>query len=460
MGIRRQVVFALTLACACSDSGDAGTTDAMRSAVDAALVDAPGAQADAPGSGADAAPFDPGPEPTAPMNPRPGEVTIIQLDLPAGIAPPKLGEAAIIVGPDGTIVLLDVGNNNHDDEVYNAVVELNTQHLTVARGFPRDRQAEEVDWVVITHFHGDHAGGFEDLLVTNSDTLTVTRGVVHRGYTDLGAAMNEADFGEVCTAMRGTLAALDVPLCDSATVAPCNTAMATTPHPATECAGLFLGDLSDSTDDSAGAPTYLPLGGGARMTLVAASGHVSNGSTAVKGPTFGQTDGNQENARSIAGVISHGGFRYHFGGDMTGSGADDTEPDVESHLVATAGSSFYGALGVDVVHVHHHARRTSSNATFVDAMAPKDGRARNAIAGINAAHINSPHQETLDAWGDDNRLGGGRIWATTVTATGGSHAQLVNADGPVILQTIQAGRGYRVQAAGDTLFSLAFPSLR
>ena len=32
-------------------------------------------------------------------------------------------------------------------------------------------------------------------------------------------------------------------------------------------------------------------------------------------------------------IIEHGPFRYHWGGDLTGSG-DAGEPDVESHLVS------------------------------------------------------------------------------------------------------------------------------
>lgn len=423
-------------------------------AIDVATLDG-GAQ-DVAVPPVDAMVFDPGPEPTVPITPVVGEVTIIQLDVTSTI--PALGEAAIIVGPDGTVVLLDIGNASHDDDVRAALTDLNTNHLTPANGFTA-RTPLQVEWIVITHMHGDHVGGFDDLLVDTAEPAQVTRGIVHRGFVDIGPALNDGDYEVMCAAMRGTYAGVDYPLCESAVAPSCTFGDLSDVHAANGCPGLHVGDLDDPGDDGAGAPTYIDLGDGARLTIVAANAHVSNGTTAVAAPAFGHTDSNEENARSLAGIISHGDFRYHFGGDMTGAGTA-TEPDIESHLVATAGPTFYGALGVDVAHLHHHVRNTSSNATLVGALAPNDGLSRNAIGGISEAHFNSPHAETLQAWGDANRLGEGRIWITRGATGGDTHPALVVANGHVILQTIQLGLGYRVQAAGAALFSLPFESVR
>ncbi len=432
-----------------SDAATAPTPDALASPRDARVTDAQPAT--------DAAAFDPGPEPTTVIQPKPGELTIIQLDLPPGLTF-RLGEAAIIVGPDGTIALLDMGNSVHDDEVRAAVIDLNTNRLTPANGFPA-RDERQVDWVIVTHVHGDHVGAFEKLFVNTSVPLDVRRGIVHRGFVDLGAGMNTGDYDAFCAGMRGTYASVDVPLCETTAMAPCSFGALAGAYEATGCPGLHVGDLSTAADDSAGAPSFIDLGGGARITLVAANGHVSNGTDAIAAAAFGHDDSNEENARSLAGIISFGSFRYHFGGDMTGSGATG-QPDVESHLVTTAGATFYGARGVDMAHTHHHARRTSSNATLVNALAPEDGRSRNAIAGINAAHLNSPHAQVLAAWADNGRLGDGYFWVTKVATGGDTHARLIDADGPVVLQTVQGGRGYRVQAAGATLQSHAFQSVR
>ena len=57
----------------------------------------------------------------------------------------SLGESTLVVGPDGTTVLIDVGNDAHDDEVTEAL----------AGRIP--------DVTVITHLDADHVGGLSDL---------------------------------------------------------------------------------------------------------------------------------------------------------------------------------------------------------------------------------------------------------------------------------------------------------
>lgn len=452
IGLGAAMVVASTIGCGAQVG--AAPDAASELAVDAAdHGDARPALADA-AAPADAAVFDPGPEPTDVIRPAAGELTIIQLALPAGITV-RMGEAALIVGPDGTLVLLDVGNSNHDDEVRAAVRELNTLYLTPERGFAA-RAPLQVEWVVITHVHGDHAGAFRDLFVATDEPLEVVHGVVHRGLVDLGGGMNTNDYQELCGGLRGALADREIALCSADEAAPCDFAALGHPHVASACDGLFAGDLSVGGDD--GAPSFIELGGGARITLIGANGYASDGERAVATSPFGHDTGDEENARSVVGIVEHGDFRYHFGGDLHGRASDG--PDTESHLVAIAGPAYYDSLGVDVIHAHHHARRTSSNATFVGAAAPADGRSRNVVAGINAAHLGSPFPEVLEAWGGGGRLADGGIWVTEVTAGGATSDELVIADGPVIVQTIQAGLGYRVQAAGLALTSRAFRSVR
>lgn len=400
--------------------------------------------------GSSDASLDAGPTPTAPLLPIPGELTIFQLDLPAGVTF-RLGEAAILVGPAGSVALLDVGNSNHDDEVRARVAQLNQ-----ARGRP----AGQVEWIVLTHFHGDHIGAMEGLF-TGNDPLTVTRGVVHRGLVDLGEAMNTGDYAQICGLLRGPLAAVDRPLCTSVVNPPCTFSAGDDPAVANDCPGLRAGDLLDPSDDALGLPASFELDG-VQISLSAANAwlHDGNGTSAL--PAFGHNDSNEENARSLVGQIAYGGFRYHFGGDLTGSG-DPGEPDVESPWANTVAPTLYGSDGVDVTHVHHHARRTSSNANLVTALCPLDGRARNVIAGINAVYVGSPYAEVLDAFTMGGRLGRGAFWVTEVAAGSANPAaypDLVVSDGEVIVQTFGAGAGYWVQAAGPSLAARAFTALR
>ncbi|WP_086934094.1 MBL fold metallo-hydrolase [Agarilytica rhodophyticola] len=402
------------------------------------------------------APFDPGPEPREAIRPIPGELSFFQLPL-TGFA---LGEAGVIVGPDGTIALLDLGNFTHDDIVRDFVRDLNTNELTPARGYSRQRGELEVDWIIITHFHADHSGAYSRLMNSSrqSENLNVTKGVVHRGFTDLGSGITESNFLAVCNSLRGRHASLNYPACTSDLQAPCDVDSARQIYPATRCDGLFIGDLENPNDNNAGLPSKIELGEGAKITLIASSNHVSNGGRAIKGQSFGVDDNGYENARSLVGLITFGGFHYHFGGDLTGSGRRG-DPDVETHLVNVAGPTFWGPLGVDVTHLHHHARNTSSNDTFVDAVAPNDGRSRNAVAGISRGHFGSPQRRTVRRWLDDDRLGEGRMWATQRSGSS-RHSRLTTANGLVIVQTIQKGRGYWVQAAGNSITSQAYQSLR
>lgn len=396
--------------------------------------------------------FDAGLAPAARLEPVPGELMITQLDLPPGLTA-RIGESALLVGPNGTTVLIDVGNSTHADEVRTAVKTLNTTWLTPARGFAA-RGALDVDFVIITHFHGDHVGSFEKLL-TGSEPLNIKQGVVHRGWVDVGSAVNEADFEFLCTTLSSSLAAKDLGLCTGATRAPCTNFGGN--HPATKCDGLLRGDLSRKDDDDGKTPSFIDLGDGARLDLLAVNGFVLAGNTPSAVPAFGHEDTNEENARSIAGIVSHGAFRYHFAGDMTGTG-QTTEPDVESALVTKVASA-YGSVGVDVAHANHHARRTSSNASFVAKLAPKDGRSRNVVAGINSAYLGSPYAEVLSGWADSDRLGDGSFWITGSTIGGASHPKLVNAEGEIIVSTVQKGDGYWIQAV-KALTSRAFPSVR
>jgi hypothetical protein len=368
----------------------------------------------------------------------------------------RLGEAGILVGPDGTLVVVDTGSGAHDGDVREAVRSLNTTALTPANGFAA-RGALQVEWLVLTHFHGDHVGGAADLL-TGGEPLDVRHGVVHRGFTDLGAGVNQDDVQALCEVLRGDLADVDVPLCAGAADPPCDPAAWNGAYPATACDGLLRGDLGDPADDGAGEPTHLDLGGGAWLTLVAAGAFFSDGSDAWAAPSFGVDEDNEENARSVVGIVSHGAFRMHLGGDLTGSGTAD-EPDVESVLADVSGLPFYGPTGVDVIRVHHHARDTSSNAAFVALTAPADGLSRNAIASINAAYLGSPEADVLAAWLAGGRLGEGWFWVTGTAAGGASDPALIDAQGPVIVRTVQGGRGYWIQAAGDALRSEAYRSV-
>ncbi len=368
--------------------------------------------------------------------PVPGELFYAQIGL-GGFA---LGESAIVVGPTGTILLVDVGNDSHDDDVGEVLGDL-IGHLAATDGFDHEGAAA-IDHVLITHFHADHGDGVEDLL----GAFELRGRVLYRGRYDITEAANGGTVGKLCGVLSAYPGA-ELALCTGPEAAPCDSADWNQTFPSSGCPGLDAGDLEGP--GGAGS-AFLPLGGEALLRVVAVNGVIGDASfEAEVGPML-TSDSNGENARSLVGVLEHGSFRMLLQGDLTGGGSDTD--DVESFYAPRLASvSDLGGLGVDVLHAGHHGRDTSSNETWADALLPRDGRARNVVMGISTAHLGSPHAVVLDTLLGGDRLSGGSAWTTRVAAGGASTAGLVDADGGLVLvRTFDGGDGYFVQAVdGD-----------
>ena len=187
------------------------------------------------------------------------EVTIALLDLPMGVTS-RHGEAPLIIGSDGSIGLLDIVNSNHDDQLRDVIRFVNQERLTSERGFETGG-ALQVEWMLLTHYHGDHIGAFDDLPIDTDETLTGVRAVAHRGFVGLGDGMNEGDFEALCEGLRGSDGPPFVALCRTEEEAPCQAQDRSHPFRATSCPGLFAGDLFDSDDNSDHEVAFIPLGG-------------------------------------------------------------------------------------------------------------------------------------------------------------------------------------------------------
>jgi len=397
------------------------------------------------------------PTPAGRLDPVPGEVSIHVLDLPVGIAPPRMGIALVVIGPDGSVALLDIGNKGQAKAIREHVESLNTTWLTPARGYPA-RTVRQVEWVVLGHDHADHLGSFEELLL-EKNALEVTRGIVHRGHVDLGPGANLDRWQTVCQGLASTWKHRDVPLCHAAMTPACGPKPPTAP--AIDCPGLRGGDLGTAQDDAAGKPGFLELGGGARLTVLAANAWLRSPGATVSPAACGHQETNEENARSLVLWLEHGRFRALLGGDLSGSGQPG-EPDIETPLLQAAGPWLLPA-GADVTMAHHHGRKTSSNAGFVAAMAPADGLDRNVFAALNEVYLASPHEEVVQRWTAKDRLGKGRFWLPR-RAVGGAKPvdfpALVVADGELRLRTDHKGAAYHLQAWGKVAQTRTFASVR
>jgi beta-lactamase superfamily II metal-dependent hydrolase len=85
-----------------------------------------------------------------------------------GLRGPVPGESTLVALPDGSTLLIDVGNDSHD-------------------GWIRDRLDGPVDYLLLTHSHEDHAGGLADLVDVLADAVRIEE----LGTRDIGGATLE-----------------------------------------------------------------------------------------------------------------------------------------------------------------------------------------------------------------------------------------------------------------------------
>jgi beta-lactamase superfamily II metal-dependent hydrolase len=66
------------------------------------------------------------------------------------------GDGTIIIGPNGTVIVVDCGPNRSGDDVAREL---------------RDRRIQHVDHLIITHWHIDHYGGVDDMINSGVEVL-------------------------------------------------------------------------------------------------------------------------------------------------------------------------------------------------------------------------------------------------------------------------------------------------
>ena len=224
------------------------------------------------------------------------------------------GQSTFIKGPTGTTVLLEAGNTGKGTA--EVVPYLQSIGHAPSAGF---------DYTVVGHQHCDHAGGMDEVINAGYNVRT-------RNY------YNGSTYTSSC-------------------IDGWNAASATT---------------------TAGAPvamtpgTVIDLGGGAKITCIAAKGKIIGGGT---------TSASNENDLSIALLLEYGGFDYFWASDL-GGGSDDsactgrstTQINVETPVMQaiSPGGAFpmISTGGIDLLHVSHHGSESSTNNDLMDYSVP------------------------------------------------------------------------------------------
>ncbi len=349
-----------------------------------------------------------------------GELVIEQI----GLTGEAIGEAALVVGPDGTTVLIDVGNDCHADLVIEAL--------------ERHAAGTEVDHVLLTHYHADHIGGFDELFEFSLDgdraPVSVREQVLTRGMVDIGAGgANRRELESVCTWADAHADRFGA-LCEGDT-APCGASAPGGPWLASSCPGL------------GGALASIPLGEGASLTVFAVSGWAPDeeGFVSRIHDVDDRLDDPGENGRSMVGVIRHGDFAMVFGGDLTGGGKDT--PDVEAAVVASAEREGHPVPpgGVDVVKLNHHGIDSSTGEAWLEWLLPGDGQIRHALVGASSAYLSAPAPAVVER--TVPRLGGGSIWVTRRGSVGSRDERVRVARGSVLIRVAPDGASYAIELA-------------
>ena len=214
--------------------------------------------------------------------------------------------------PQGmTVVLADVGQGDGvvirapDGTVHVVDAGPNGQGSATILPLIQSLQPSGYGYTVCSHFHADHLGGLDTVLAALPFHTALDRGSVSTPTT--------ASFNSYVSAAAQRRQAVQV-----------------------------------------GA--VYQLGGGARMTCIAANGQIRGGG--FVNPAMAQ----EENARSVVLRLDYGDFSMWLGGDVTGGG--NSTANVETQAAFACGD-------VDVYKLNHHGSNTSSGTTFLSVLDPE-----------------------------------------------------------------------------------------
>ena len=298
-----------------------------------------------------------------------GEVEIVNIRV-------GQGDATLILGPevngDRVVVLVDAGDlpNRPGGRIVGAVLS--------------KRGIQEVDFMIVTHYDADHIGGIASGSVHGRSFLLGPN-------TEPGAVGDDDGDGDDGW-LGNTPFFLPDPdelgLDDDVNVlkfvdrgdtsTPSSQAFAKYQGMAEAHQGRRESLTTQSDIDS----FEIDLGDGAKLICVAGNGFVRDRGSRV-------SNVNTENERSLAFLLSFGGFHYLIGGDLIGQphGSEDAriEKEVGEFLVNQG-------IEIDVLHANHHGANNGSEKDFLELIDPE-------IAIISAGNGNShghPHNDVLD----------------------------------------------------------------
>jgi beta-lactamase superfamily II metal-dependent hydrolase len=325
------------------------------------------------------------------------------------------GDASLIVGPDGTSIMIDAGAVSPDgpftlDLKPNETKRPGEWIARYAARRLRDTGSSELDYLLVTHIHPDHIDGVSDVAARLSIGVILDRGAPNYANVDIRTAafaQNYIRFIQARLAAGGRVARF-----------------------------------------RAGTDSQIRLAKDARafanfnVRNIAVNGEVWTGrgdeSRQLLPRILKPEDVPDENVYSAALRLTYGEFAYFIAGDLTSNTFDGDLPwrDVESLAAQIAGP-------VDVAVAAHHGLLDSTGANVVRALRPR-------VWVIDVWHVSHPSMSTLERLFSQRLYPGRRdVFATGLSGANGLvnerlTKRLSSSAGHVIIRVAPGGGSYRV----------------
>ena len=263
----------------------------------------------------------------------PPKLTILHFDV-------NVGDATLIISPDGHAVLIDCGDEGRG---VNPVMELLDR-------WKASGHIAQLDYTIATHYDADHIGGFPELFAAGwyPELQAIDRGDV------MLPRFSREDLND--TFSVGALDTLEQ-------LAPWGTAPEKyCKKPVSEQFARYILTAQRGGKRTAAEPGMtLTLDHDIRLTVLAVNGRDIDGdSVEIFFP--GRLDNCAMNDLSVAVLLEYGDFRYLVAGDLTGV-REDKVADVEELIIDDA-------KDVDVYQLNHHGSSSSSSLDFLQSIHP------------------------------------------------------------------------------------------
>ncbi|MGQ7247256.1 ComEC/Rec2 family competence protein [Halomonas sp. V046] len=259
-----------------------------------------------------------------------GDLRILHFDV-------GMGDAALIFDTDSRrSLLIDAGNRGYGRRVVAPALQ--------ALGI------ERLSYFLASHYDADHIGGFDELVEAGIgvDVVLEREGELRPDVRTPTGRLSQ--YGEYLKAA--------------------------------EAAGAVPASLAPGC----GTDKAIDLGQRTLVEVVASGGGYlvsEQGGCTIRRHAIGD---DEENALSVALVVTHGAFRYFTGGDLTGGG--QRTPPMESLVAPWVGD-------IDVLRLNHHGSTTSTSEVFIRALRPEVAILSVGDGGVNLRY-RLPRQVTLD----------------------------------------------------------------